>query len=138
MQPIFMSTSNIYSPVASLHNCLVPHAGPNYDMGEASSTAATPGLPWMRTWLVNRSQQVVLEGEHSERSVVKSGVPQGTVLGPLCFLLYINDMGNDISSNLKRFADDSLMYGLVHNVNDALLLQQDLNKLVVPGPRLGK
>jgi hypothetical protein len=43
-------------------------------------------------------------------------------------LLYINDMGNDISS--KLFADDSLMYGLVHNVNDALLLQQDLNKLV--------
>ena len=42
-----------------------------------------------------------------EREMVESGVPQGTVLGPLCFLLYINDMGDDISLQLKLFADDS-------------------------------
>ena len=70
-------------------------------------------LNWMQSWLLNGTQQVVLEGEHSEKSNVKSGVPQGTVLGPLCFLLYINDMGNNISSNLKLFADDTLLYGLV-------------------------
>ena len=70
-------------------------------------------LNWMQSWLLNKTQQVVLEGEHSEKSNVKSGVPQGTVLGPLCFLLYINDMGNNISSNLKLFADDTPLYGLV-------------------------
>ena len=79
-------------------------------------------LNWMQSWLLNRTQQMVLKGGDSEKSNVKSGVPQGTVLGPLCFLLYINDMGNNISSNLKLFADDTLLYGLVHNASDALHL----------------
>ena len=73
---------------------------------------------------------MVLEGWDSEKSNVKSGVPQGAVLGPLCLLLYINDMGNNISSNLKLFADDTLLYGLVHNASDALHLQRDLDSLV--------
>ena len=87
-------------------------------------------LNWMQSWLLNRTQQVVLEGEHSEKSNAKSVVPQGTVLGPLCFLLYINDMGNNISSNLKLFADETLLYGLVHNASDALHLQRDVDSLV--------
>ena len=73
---------------------------------------------------------MVLEGGDSEKSNVKSGVPQGTVLGPLCFLLYINDMGNNISSNLKLFPDDTLLYGLVHNASDVLHHQRDLDSLV--------
>lgn len=72
---------------------------------------------------------MVLEGECSQMSNVKSGVPQGTVLGPLCFLLYIYDTGNNISSNLKLFADDTHLYGLVHNATDALYLQRDLDSL---------
>ena len=87
-------------------------------------------LNWMQSWLLNRIQLVVLEGEHSEKSNVKSGVPQATVLGPLCFLLYINDMGNNISSNLKLLDDDTLLYGLVHNASNALHLQRDLDNLV--------
>ena len=87
-------------------------------------------LNWMQSWLLNRTQQVVLEGEHSEKSNAKSGFPQGTVLGPLCFLLYINDMGNNISSNLKLFPDETLLYGLVHNASDALRLQRDVDSLV--------
>ena len=86
-------------------------------------------LTWMRSWLTHRTQQVLLEGAHSRRCVVRSGVPQGTVLGPLCFLLYVNDIGNDISSNLKLFADDTLLYGLIHNDQDAIELQRDLDKL---------
>ena len=74
--------------------------------------------------------QMVLEGGDSEKSNVKSGVPQGTVLGPLCFLLYINDLGNNISSNLKLFPNDTLLYGLVHNASDVLHHQRDLDSLV--------
>ena len=82
-------------------------------------------LAWIKTWLL-----MALEGEVSEKSCVRSGVPQGTVLGPLCFLLFVNDIGNDISSNIKLFADDTLLYGLVHNSDDAISLQSDLDKLV--------
>ena len=51
-------------------------------------------------------------------------------MGPLCFLLFVNDIGNDITSNIKLFADDTLLYGLVHNSDDAISLQSDLDKLV--------
>ena len=86
-------------------------------------------LAWMQSWLTSRTQQVLLEGKHSRKIVVRSGVPQGTVLGPLCFLLYINDIGNGICSTLRLFADDTLLYGLVHNNQDAIKLQEDLDNL---------
>ena len=59
------------------------------------------------------------------------GVPQGTVLGPQMFLLYINDIGLHITSELGLFADDSVLYRVVNNISSAEVLQSDLNKLVV-------
>ena len=75
-------------------------------------------LTWIQSWLTNRTQQVLLEGKNSRKTLVRSGVPQGTVLGRLCFLLFINDIGNGICSTLKLLADDTLLYGLVHNNQD--------------------
>ena len=85
---------------------------------------------WIRVWLTQRTQQVVVEGESSDERQVKSGVPQGTVLGPLMFLLFINDIGDGINSQLRLFADDSLLFKTINNDNDANQLQKDLDQLI--------
>ena len=66
---------------------------------------------WMSSFLSNRSQKVVLDGQESTSKPVLSGVPQGTVLGPLLFLIYINDMPDLLleGTELRLFADDSLL-----------------------------
>ena len=78
---------------------------------------------WLRSFLTDCKQRVVVNGTSSDWSAVTSGVPQGTVLGPVLFLLYINDLPNNISSNVKLFADDSVVY------RDHSILQQDLLNL---------
>ncbi|XP_074616985.1 uncharacterized protein LOC141876332 isoform X2 [Acropora palmata] len=86
-------------------------------------------LGWIRSWLLNRSQRVIIDGASSNEVSVRSGVPQGTVLGPLMFLIYINDIGEHITSNLRLFADDSLLYSAIDIPQDCLALQEDLDKL---------
>ena len=73
---------------------------------------------------------VTIEGDKSSTAKVTSGVPQGTVLGPLMFLLYINDIGNDITSKIRLFADDSLLYLAISTKDDCKRLQQDLDRMV--------
>ena len=86
-------------------------------------------LGWMRAFLTNRTQQVLVEGVVSTRAAVTSGVPQGSVLGPLLFLLYINDLPDHISSSIKLFADDCKVYNPVYSSQARDALQEDLNKL---------
>ena len=86
-------------------------------------------LQWITSFLYNRSQQVVIEGTYSSPCKVTSGVPQGTVLGPTLFLLYINDLISNIQSTVRLFADDCLIYRPINSLNDHQLLQQDLNTL---------
>ena len=71
----------------------------------------------------------MLDSESSSPVPVLSGVPQGTVLGPLMFLLYINDITKDINSPLRLFADDCLLYRVINSAEDANMLQEDLNRL---------
>ena len=86
-------------------------------------------ITWIGSFLPNRTQRVVLEGEESDICPVMSGVPQGSVLGPCLFLLYINDMPDMIESNIRLFADDTIMYLTVSNQADCQVLQSDLSKL---------
>ena len=86
-------------------------------------------LMWIGCFLHDRHQKVVLEGSCSQASPVTSGVPQGTVLGPLLFLAYINDLPLAVSSHIRLFADDCIVYRTINNASDATSLQQDLNRL---------
>ena len=74
--------------------------------------------------LTNRKQRVVLNGTSSDEEVIESGVSQGTVLGPLLFLIYINDLEQGIKSSMIFFADVTLLYSIVH---DKLLSASELN-----------
>ena len=72
----------------------------------------------------------MLNGQHSSWFNVKAGVPQGPILGLLLFLIYINDLPNGLNSNVKLFADDPLLFSVVHNItNSANLLNSDLSKI---------
>ena len=84
---------------------------------------------WIRQWLTTRKQRVVLDGEASSEVHVDSGVPQGTVLGPLMFLLYVNDIGEGVNSEVKLFADDCLLYRTIESESDTKQLQEDLSKM---------
>ena len=82
-------------------------------------------LNWISDFLSERTQCVVCGGSTSKPISVTSGVPQGSVLGPLLFLTYINDISDNLSSSCCLFADDCILY---RNITDAEILQEDLNK----------
>ena len=86
-----------------------------------------PILNWINSFLTQRSMCVVVEGEKSRPIEVGSGVPQGTVLGPLLFLCHINDLPERVTSQICLFADDCLLYRAINTANDHFRLQQDLN-----------
>ena len=86
-------------------------------------------LSWIKAFLLGRSQCVTLEGEKSSEIPVTSGVPQGSVLGPILFLLYINDLPDKITSQVRLFSDDTAVYLTVTGKGDSHTLQQDLIKL---------
>ena len=86
-------------------------------------------LVWIHSFLSNRSQRVVVDGEMSSTAPVTSGVPQGSVLGPILFLCYINDLPTQVTSRCRLFADDSILYRDIKTPGDAVVLQEDLNAL---------
>ena len=84
---------------------------------------------WIESFLTQRKQRVVVDGEFSDWVKVESSVPQGTVTGPLDFLLFINDLPNGIESSVRLFADDCILYSAVAGPEDAGRLQRDLDTL---------
>ena len=88
---------------------------------------------WLKSFLSNRSQKVVIDGLHSYITLVLSGVPQGTVLGPILFLIYLNDIDSSIKHDctLRSFADDSRLFKSISSYQDALSLQKDLHIVIL-------
>ena len=86
-------------------------------------------LEWIRAFLNNMSQQVVVDGIQSTSIPVTSGVPQGSVLGPILFLAYINDLPEHVTSQVRLFADDTVIYITLHKQTDSIALQKDLQHL---------
>eukprot|EP00745_Piridium_sociabile_P040062 TRINITY_DN76314_c0_g1_i2.p1 TRINITY_DN76314_c0_g1~~TRINITY_DN76314_c0_g1_i2.p1 ORF type:complete len:1167 (+),score=240.29 TRINITY_DN76314_c0_g1_i2:25-3525(+) len=84
---------------------------------------------WIKNFLTRRTMKVVLDGEESREVPVESGVPQGTVLGPLLFLCHINDLPATVKSNVRLFADDCLLYRQIETFSDHLTLRDDLKRL---------
>ena len=67
-------------------------------------------------FLKDRKQRVVLNGQNSLWANIKAGVPQGSILGPLLFLIYVNDLPDNQSTNVKLFADDTSLFSVVHDI----------------------
>jgi hypothetical protein len=82
---------------------------------------------WLSNFISTRTMRTIVEGESSKETSLDSGVPQGTVLGPIMFLCHINDLPDCVNSSVRLFADDCLLYRTIKKEEDHLTLQADLN-----------
>ena len=85
---------------------------------------------WIRNWLAGRRQRVFINQSYSKRAPVTSDAPQGSVFGPLLFLIYKNDLDSNIISKMSKFADDIKLYHRARNHDDKMERQEDINILV--------
>ena len=87
-------------------------------------------LEWFSSYLHDRRQRVTILGATSSEKPVSSGVPQGSILGPVLFLVYVNELPDAVqNSSVACFADDIKIFRCVNSISDAALLQSDLTKL---------
>ena len=88
-------------------------------------------LAWIERWLVGRRQRVIINGKSSAWQEVSSGVPQGSILGPLLFLVFINDIDNVINGKgvISKFADDTKVLVPIRNEEDAIEMQNIIHRL---------
>ena len=84
---------------------------------------------WVEKFSKDRKQRVAYKCMYSDWAPVISGIPQGSVIAPILFLIYINDLPNNLKSTVRLFADDTIIYMTISNGTDATALQQDLDKL---------
>ena len=103
------------------------HEGLIYKI-QSTGISGTP-LKLIKSFLSGGFQHILLNGQASSWSPILTGVPQGSILGPLFFLIYINDLGNNLSSTVKLFADDTSIFSIVHDIDlSSKQLNDDLKK----------
>ena len=83
-------------------------------------------LNWIQDFLDNRKQTVVINGINSDEVPVSAGVPQGSFLGPILFLVYINDLPEQVKSRVRHFADDTAMYLAISSTTEGQVLKTDM------------
>jgi hypothetical protein len=88
-----------------------------------------PIYGWLKEFLTGRTQYVKVNESKSKWGDVVSGIPQGSVLGPLLFVIYINDLPNIVDSKVYLFADDTKLYKEINNIEDSIIFQNDLDKV---------
>ena len=113
----------------------VPHEALSFKMKRFGLENAV--IRWIGNWLTNRKQRVHINGKYSDWAVVDSGVPQGSVLGPILFIMFIDDISREIKSKLSIFADDLKVMGTVNSTEQCLQLQNDLTKITEWAARWG-
>ena len=86
-------------------------------------------LKWLKNFLNDRKQRVVINGKFSKWSDVLSGIPKGSILGPLLFIIYINDLPGVVGIVCKLFADDCKLYRTIESEADMMELQEDIERL---------
>jgi len=106
---------------------LVSHRHLIYKLGKYGIKGEV--LEWIKAFLSHRTQRVVIRGTASEAFKVTSGVPQGSVLGPILFLIFINDLPLEVISLLSLFADDTKLFRRIISENDREILQKDLDNI---------
>ena len=84
---------------------------------------------WIASFLKDRTQRVSVNGHVSNWADVTSGIPQGSVLGPVLFVIFINDLPDAVKSVVRIFADDTKLYGKASSSEDRAIIQEDLNRL---------
>ena len=97
---------------------------------DLSAPVCSSIINWIEQWLTDRRQRVVVDGEVSNWKSVLSGVPQGSVLGPILFLVYINDLEEGVIGKILKFANDTKLFTKTKEIGDKQNLQDDIDKLV--------
>ena len=85
---------------------------------------------WIQSWLTDRKQRVIVNNVTSDWIPVISGVPQGSVLGPCLFVIYVNDIDDAVSSKILKFTDDTKITASIYSVKVRNILQIDLTRLM--------
>ena len=87
-------------------------------------------INWIEQWLTDRRQREVVDGEASSWKSVLNGVLQGSVLGPMLFLVYIDDLEEGVTGNILKFADDTKLLRKTKEIGDNQKLQDDIDKSI--------